>query len=81
MVVTEHLRRDLMERKHLTWTDLRVVEFNAAAEEQLMHLFNLLAGAKDTFVAPEMLEIVAADPLGCSLVSIGHCCLETVLFG
>ena len=44
-----------------------------------MHLFDLFACTKNTLIPPEILQVIAADPLAGALVLIGHGSHETVL--
>ena len=48
------------------------------AKEKLVELFNFSASSKQTLVAPEMLQIVTADPFTSFLVQISKSRLETV---
>lgn len=78
VVVTKHLRRDLAEFIDLAGANFCVVNVNTAAKEEFVHLLDLLAGAEDTFVPPEVLEVVSANPLTCALVFVSHGRLEAV---
>jgi len=70
MVTAEHLRRQLIHRVDLARADLCVINFYAMAKEQLVELLNLSACTKQALVAPEVLKIIATDPLASFLVQV-----------
>jgi len=78
VISAEHFIGEMLYRVDLTRTDLRVVHLDAVAEEQPVHLFDLVAGAKDALVSPVVLQIVAADPLAHFLIQICQRGLEAV---
>ena len=79
MIVSKHAFRDLVHWHDLAWANLGVVHLNAVAQEELVHLFDVCAGAKDAFVAPVVFQVVAANPLIRLLIHVCQCGLEAVL--
>ena len=65
-------------RRHVNFLSICIVQLNTMAKEKLVELFNFSASSKQTLVAPEMLQIVTADPFTSFLVQISKSRLETV---
>jgi len=78
VIVTKHLRRDLIEFIHLAGANFCIVNVNTVAKEEFVHLLNLFAGTEDAFVPPEVFEVVSANPLTCALVFVSQCRLEAM---
>mmetsp|Transcript_31292 Transcript_31292/g.38706 ORF Transcript_31292/g.38706 Transcript_31292/m.38706 type:complete len:220 (-) Transcript_31292:260-919(-) len=78
VVLPEHLLRNVIEWVDLAWADLRVVELDAVAQEQLVQFFNFGAGTEEALVSPEVLEVITAHPLIDFLIQVSQRCLETV---
>jgi len=79
VIISKHAFRDLVHGHDLAWANLGVVHLHAVAQEELVHLFDVCAGAKDAFVAPVMFQVVAANPLTRLLIHVGQSGLEAVL--
>ena len=78
VIVSKHAFRDLVHWHDLAWANLGVVHLNAVAQEELVHLFDVCAGAKDAFVAPVVLQVVATNPLTSLLIHVCQSGLEAV---
>ena len=60
----------------LLWAHNTVIDFDALTEEELMEFFNIIASTEDALVVPEVLKVVAANPLLNVLMSISQVSLE-----
>ena len=60
----------------LLWAHNTVVDFNTLTKEELMEFFNIIASTEDALVVPEVLEVIAANPLLNVLMSISQMSLE-----
>ena len=60
----------------LLWAHNTVIDFDALTEEELMEFFNIIASTEDALVVPEVLEVIAANPLLNVLMSISQVSLE-----
>ena len=78
MIGAEHGRSKFLQRVDLAGAHLRIVKLNTVAQEQLVELFNLCAGAEQTLVTPEVLKIVATDPFASLLMQVSESRLEAV---
>lgn len=52
------------------WAENAIVDINALPKEQLVKFINIITGAKHAFVVPEVIKVIAADPLSQILVFI-----------
>lgn len=70
MVLSEHLRGDVVKMDDLTWADLGLKDVDAGSKEELVHLLDLLTSSKNALVPPEVLEVISADPFTRALVLV-----------
>ena len=79
MVITKHSRSDGIDWHDLAWADLGILHVDAVTQEELVHLLDFLAGAKDALMAPVVLQVISADPLARVLVLVGQSSLEAIV--
>jgi hypothetical protein len=76
MLCADLMRSESVNVNWLLWAHNTVVDFNALTEEELMEFFNIITSTEDALVVPEVLEVIAANPLLNVLMSISQVGLE-----
>ena len=69
---------EFMDVDSFLWAQDWVVHINTLSKEKLMEFFHVVASSKHALVVPEVVEIIAADPLHHILVIIIKMDLETI---
>ena len=70
------MRSERVNVNWLLWAHNTVVDFNTLTKEELVEFFNIIASTEDALVVPEVLEVIAANPLLNVLMSISQMSLE-----
>ena len=76
MLCADIVRSERVNVNWLLWAHNTVVDFNTLTEEELMEFFNIITSTEDALVVPEVLEVIAANPLLNVLMSISQVSLE-----